>query len=171
MSDATYRYTLRRETGLLTARGDLIFVMLNPSTADETQDDPTIRRLRGFAARENRAEFRVLNLYAARATDPKRLREFADPVGPENMDMFRREFQYARHAVAAWGSFKSGLQHNLAPTAVFAKIDSTLRGEGIVIKWLCLGTTKDGAPRHPLYVKADAPLVKWNAGRWLLNGP
>lgn len=107
-----YRYTL--------TRGDaprLCFVMLNPSTADATLDDPTIRRCLGYAKREGCAGLEVLNLYALRATNPADLWKHHDPVGPDNdRELYWAASRYMR-MVAAWGgkckalSRQTGSQH------------------------------------------------------------
>lgn len=141
----TYRYTLTRRW----ADGvPLRFVMLNPSTADSTLDDPTIRRCIGFAKREGYAAVIVLNLYAYRATDPKALLTCDVPIGPDNDEVLRTHLNRLSPVVAAWGV-------NARPERV-QRVLSLCHG---VVDWRCLGTTKDGHPRHPLYVKGDQPLV------------
>jgi hypothetical protein len=144
----TYRYALTRHWG---AEPSLRFVMLNPSTADAALDDPTIRRCIGFARREGFGGLVVLNLYAYRATDPKALLTCADPVGPGNDDMLRAHMRssvgVARPVVAAWGT-------NARVDRVKQVLDLCPE-----VDWRCLGTTKDGHPRHPLYVRGDQPLV------------
>lgn len=138
-----YRYTL--------TRGDaprLCFVMLNPSTADATLDDPTIRRCLGYAKREGCAGLEVLNLYALRATNPADLWKHHDPVGPDNdRELYWAASRYMR-MVAAWGA-------NAKPDRV-KQVRNILEGNGITL--FHLGLTKDGSPKHPLYLRADAPL-------------
>jgi hypothetical protein len=166
----TYRYTLGRELSTLpeirltptfTLRGEhkpCLFIMLNPSTADASLDDPTIRRCMGFALREGCTFLTVVNLFAYRATEPKDLvgeyQMGTDIVGPENLTHVSRELR--RHnpnlghlIIAAWGA------HPYAEMA--HEIRAKVRNAGA----LCLGTTKGGEPRHPLYLKSDAPLVPW----------
>lgn len=145
-----YRYLLLRcwdqdEPGLP-------FVMLNPSTADAEADDPTIRRCMAFARREGFGGIFVANLYGFRATDPSRLALQRDPLGPDNL---RTLDNLARNAAAnrvpivcAWGAFAG---HVGIYTA------GRLIRQGAHLR--CLGKTKQGHPKHPLYVKADAPLV------------
>lgn len=145
--DGDYRYSLRRAWG---DSGRCTFVMLNPSTADATQDDPTIRRCLGFARRLGCGELVVVNLYAWRATDPAALRRASDPFGPHNFAAVAQAACDAKYVVAAWGV-------NAQPEpALYAR--RLLNEYG---KVYALGFTKDGHPRHPLYVKADAPLVEW----------
>jgi hypothetical protein len=149
--DGQYRYLLQRrwsEVGPL-----LTFVMLNPSTADASNDDPTIRRCIGFAKREGFAGLTVLNLYAFRATKPADLWRASDPVGPANDDMIRTHVLQAwkdwQPVVAAWGTN--------APRARVLQVCAMTDGAD----WRALGLTKDGHPRHPLYLRADAPLTPW----------
>jgi hypothetical protein len=125
--------------------------MLNPSTADATLDDPTIRRCRNFAESWDCAGIAVANLYALRATNPKILWTHTDPIGPDN-DMYLQSLsgEY-EDVVFAWGS-------NARPERV-AAVDSIFRRRSRKI-W-CLGVTKSGMPKHPIYVRADTPLVEW----------
>jgi hypothetical protein len=143
-----YRYRLERRwgEGILGA-----FLMLNPSTADEFQDDPTIRRCIGFAKREGWGGLVILNLFAFRATDPKDMERAADPIGAENdQHLNAASFRVNGPLVAAWGAHRSAVDRARYVTAF--------------LRWpmLCLGTTADGSPRHPLYVSADTPLVPFN---------
>jgi hypothetical protein len=149
-----YRYTLHRPSEVLyPERSTAAFVMLNPSTADATQDDPTIRRCRGFARGWGCAGLTVLNLYALRSTNPAELWKAADPVGPENDDYLRRMAREYGDVVCAWGG-------NAKPDRVAAFLRIM---EGAAARLWCLGNTKDGSPRHPLYVRADQPLVRWGS--------
>lgn len=83
------------------------FIMLNPSTADATEDDPTIRRCISFAKREGAGAISVVNLFAFRATKPADMMKATDPIGPENNDHLREwvghEFGFAKLVIAAWG--------------------------------------------------------------------
>lgn len=144
----TYRYRLSRSWA---AGPRMLFVMLNPSTADASIDDPTIRRCIGFAKRQGCGFLQVVNLFAYRATDPDALLNCpVDPVGPENYRHIKAATEEATYVVAAWGAHKSA-----TPAAV-----SILPPRASLIA-LCLGRTKSGAPRHPLYVRGDAPLISW----------
>lgn len=146
-----FRYELSRrwDAGPL-----LEWVMLNPSTADGTLDDPTIRRVIGFAKRWGYGGIVVRNLYAYRATDPSALANAPDPIGPENRTYLRRED--ADLTVAAWGAHPavvgwwSGYPYAWQRTVL-------QRDNGL---W-CLGTTKEGHPRHPLYVRGDTNPIRW----------
>jgi hypothetical protein len=96
-----YRYVLRRQVG--PGARIATFIMLNPSTADATQDDPTIRRCIGFARQWGCGQLVVLNLFAFRATDPVDLKRAADPVGPDNESWFRRILPSDGPVVCGWG--------------------------------------------------------------------
>lgn len=145
----TYRYTLRRiwDDDL----PPVYWVMLNPSTADANVDDPTIRRVIGFSRAWGYGSANVLNLFALRSTDPANLTGHADPVGPDNDVHLRSilETKQRHTIVAAWGSFKGA--------AGRARVIRTMMSGRLS----CLGLTKDGHPRHPLYVRADQELVTY----------
>jgi hypothetical protein len=152
-SDGRYRYLLGRQWSDAPAA---TFIMLNPSTADADVDDPTVRRCIGFAASWGCGGLVVVNLYALRSTDPRALWSADDPVGPEN-DFYiassARAFELpGAPLVAAWGAH-----------AKADRVDHVLTIPGVADRLQCLGTTKAGAPRHPLYLRADAQL---EAYRW-----
>ena len=142
-----YRYHLTRQW----QDGPLMsFVMLNPSTADADVDDPTIRRCVGFARREGAAGIAVGNVYAFRATRPDNLWKARDPFGPDNDDVLRQMAAEAVRdglpVVCAWGAHGNRSNRH---TAMLLAAGATL---------VCLGKTKEGHPRHPLYVRGDQPL-------------
>jgi hypothetical protein len=147
-----YRYQLARPGGTMTVgEAPAVFVMLNPSTADETLDDPTIRRCRSFAAQWGNDGIIVANLYALRSTDPAALWKHRNPIGPDNDDhLYELAISHGR-IVCAWGA-----NAEIDRVRDVAKI---FRDAGA--KLLCLGVTNHGAPRHPLYVRADQPLIEW----------
>ena len=150
-ADRTYRYVLTR-TWDQTAR-TMTWIMLNPSTADAMADDPTIRRCKAFARREGFGGMAVVNLFGLRATDPRALRDHPDPAGPANDWFLRLHTQAAPRTVAAWGA--RGALHGRA--AEVAGMLAAIPG----VRLECLGVTADGSPRHPLYVRSDAPLIPW----------
>ena len=133
-----------------------VFVMLNPSTADGTQDDPTIRRCVNFARREGFDRLEVVNLFAYRATKPAVMFNASpdvDIIGPENQRHIEEALDLAGLIICAWGAHGD---HSLQGNFVLGWIeDANYRAAPIC----CLGTTKDGHPRHPLYVPGNAPLV------------
>ena len=100
--DARYRYRLTRTWP--GSGGAVLLVGLNPSTADAHVDDATVRRMVGFARRWGHRELLVGNLYALRATDPRELRQAADPIGPDNVEHLDAMAARAERVVAAWGS-------------------------------------------------------------------
>ena len=101
-----YRYTLQRDGVVNASNGTVVFCMLNPSTADASIDDPTIRRCRGFAERWGCAGLMVVNLYGLRATDPRELQRVsrADAIGPDNDEWLGKVAAAARDVVCAWGA-------------------------------------------------------------------
>lgn len=139
--DRIYRYSLTRESAPLTGQGMVVFIGLNPSTADETQDDPTIRRCIDFARRWGFARLKMLNLFAFRSTDPRGLLNADDPVGPENDCVIAKVIGGSELVVCAWGSFPSD-----------GRVARVLE---LVAAPHALGLTKNGSPRHPLYVRGD----------------
>ncbi len=144
-----YRYSLtRRWSG---GGGAVAFVMLNPSTADALRDDPTIRRCIGFARAWGFGALEVVNLFAFRATHPSQLRAAADPVGPRNNRILRAALSRADAVVAAWGVHGSwGGRDRAVLRLLSARKDQTWPAPQ------CLGLTKQGHPRHPLYLPLNA---------------
>jgi|CXWL01.1.fsa_nt_gi hypothetical protein len=148
----TWRYWLLRRWDA--AMNPLVVIGLNPSTADETQDDPTIRRCVRFAELWGCGGLLMLNLFAFRATDPKALAIAADPIGPMNDEALARESD-GRVVLCAWG--RSG-----GPaTAARAK---AVAGRLLALdrKLYCLARNKDGSPKHPLYMRGDALPQPWS---------
>ncbi len=147
--DATgyYRYCLWRRwrPEVDQGTGDRVtFIMLNPSTADAQQDDPTIRRCIGFAQGWGYGCLEVVNLFAYCTSQPTHLLHVADPIG-NNTDRHLLDAVCRSHRViVAWGN--RGIWHDRAQQ-VLALLPS-------YIPLHCLGTTKTQQPRHPLYIKA-----------------
>jgi len=147
--DRRYRYVLERDLAPTNMRGTCLFVMLNPSTADESQDDPTIRRCMGFASEWGYGRLIVTNLFALRSTDPKALKEALDPVGEENDAYLRLWGATADRTVVAWGNW--GRLHERGQQVL-----DLLQLYGRPVSHL--GVTTSGQPRHPLYLpKAQLP--------------
>jgi hypothetical protein len=141
----TWRYSLTRRWA---HDGPLLMVIgLNPSTADETQDDPTIRRCIGFAKREGMTGLVMANLFAFRATDPRTMRRADDPIGPDNDMWLSMLRDLCDLRLAAWGVH--GHYRDRARDVM---------ERGLLSHVYCLGLTKGGTPRHPLYLAADTPL-------------
>jgi hypothetical protein len=120
-----------------------LFIGLNPSTADATKDDPTIRRCLGFARSWGFGQLIVANLFAYRSTDPSVLKSVSDPIGPRNNRWLKTLSDEAALTIAAWGMH--GTLHR--------------RGELLLPSLKNahhLGRTRDGHPRHPLYLSRKA---------------
>ena len=148
--DRRYRYSLTR-----TWDPDwppAVFVMLNPSTADAFQADPTIRRCLGFARAWHAGGIIVVNLFALRSPDPAVLRTDPDPVGPDNDTVIAHTLAgpTVGPVVAAWGTLGGLLGRDKTVRRILSAHCPEL---------LCLGVTRDGHPRHPLYVPAATPAV------------
>ena len=127
---------------------------INPSTADADSDDPTIRRCRAFAASSNCGRLVVVNLFAFRATKPSELKRAADPIGPHNDLYLTNAARRASIIVCAWGIHGGFLGRDKAVRTLVSAIG----------RYFHLGLTRDGHPRHPLYVpSATAPILWMNA--------
>jgi len=145
--DRTYRYRLTRTWD--TEKPTVALIMLNPSTADETADDPTIRRCLDYAKRWGYGTLVVGNLFALRATDPSELTDHDAPIGPENDSHLQEICDEAEKVVVAWGT-NGTVEGREREVAVL--LDADL---------YALNTTKDGHPNHPLYQPKDAELELW----------
>lgn len=149
-SERVYRYRLTRTWER--SRPPITWIMLNPSTADERVDDPTISRVIGFSRAWGYGSALVVNLFAFRAASRGDLRRSGDPVGPSNDAHVTRTLARTGTAVAAWGNH--GRMHNPATGmprsdemwALLEKLDNEV---------LCLGFTAQGQPTHPLYLAGD----------------
>lgn len=146
-----YRYRLGRTWD--DALPGATFIMLNPSTADASVDDPTIRRCIGYARTWGCGALTVVNLYAWRATDPRELWKTADPVGPENDAHL---IAAAKSATASFGPLVAAWGAHADPW----RIGDVLALPGMD-RLGALALTKDGQPRHPLYLKADLTPQPW----------
>jgi hypothetical protein len=151
-ADKTYRYWLSRAWG--NSGTSATWIMLNPSTADALEDDPTIRRCVAFTKAWGLDGLVVVNLFALRATDPRHLARHSEPVGVANDQFIADAIQPWSVVVAAWGAHPLADQREEEVMALIAG----KTGAG------CLGVTKAGYPRHPLYVRSDATLVAYPPG-------
>ncbi len=150
-----YRYLLRRTWD--PSRAGVLFVMLNPSTADGVSDDPTIRRCIGFANTWDYGSLTVANLFALRATDPKALRRVSsdERIGPENDAMLRVARNDASTIVVAWGS------HGELYRPRVEEVITLLRGGFDRRVLYSLGSTAAFQPVHPLRLARDTKLVRF----------
>jgi hypothetical protein len=149
--DRAYRYLLTRRWG---PGPLLVWIMLNPSTADALKNDPTIRRVMAFARRDGYGGIAVVNLFALRSPEPRILRTHPDPVGPLNDAVIR--LAVMRRAVVAWGAGGTLAGRDRA-------VCSMLSGANL----RCLGWTKSGMPLHPLArgkarIPDDAPFYRYS---------
>jgi hypothetical protein len=146
-----YRYSLTRvwdETG-----GRVHFVMLNPSTATEVQNDPTVERCERRARALGYGAFCVTNIFAWRDTDPKKMRAARDPIGPANDAAILDACDWADVTVAAWGTHGEHLNRGAAVKALLQNMD---------IPVFHLGLSKAGHPKHPLYISYAQQPVLWS---------
>lgn len=145
-----YRYLLTREWA--PAQGRALFIMLNPSTATEIQNDPTVERCERRARALGFGGFRVCNIFAYRATDPKVMRAAADPVGPDNDRAILDSVPWADRVICAWGTHGAHLDRG-------ARVAAMLRATGVEL--FHLGLSKAGHPKHPLYIGYAVQPVAW----------
>ena len=147
---AVYRYSLYRRWA--NHGRSVTFVMLNPSTADAFKEDPTITRCIGFAKGFGYHALTIVNIFAFRSTDPKKLRTVEDPVGPDNDRYIRDACFRGSSVICAWGTHGALHARDLAAW-------KQIRLE--IPNVFCLGRTKGGHPKHPLYLKATTELERF----------
>lgn len=150
--DRRYRYRL--DAALSDDGGVCMFLMLNPSKADETRSDPTVTRCKRFAARWGYGALSVCNLFALRSTDPAALTASEDPVGAENDKHLLKAARAADAIVCAWGNHGEIMNRG-------KRVERALRGAGLSGRMRHLGLTKRDHPRHPLYLRRDARPIRW----------
>lgn len=146
----TYRYALTREWA---AGSRLLWVMLNPSTASELANDPTVERCERRARTLGFGGFRVVNLFALRATDPRTLRAVADPVGPDNDTALSDGVIWADAVLCGWGRHGALLGRDRIVAARLLQAGKPL--------WH-LGLTQAGQPKHPLYIGYAVQPLPWD---------
>lgn len=174
-----YRYRLWREWDHTISTGPIVFIMLNPSTADEHQNDPTVERCMRRAQRLGHPGLVVVNLFAYRTTDPRGLLEVDDAAGEHNDAAILDACAGAAGVVLAWGNTHKTLAHKLSGALMPAgdegvRVRARLRAlrdrdthvlgllQSKSIRLSCLGVNADGTPKHPLYLRNDAPLLPYN---------
>lgn len=141
----TWRYSLTRAWSL-SRPGKVAFIGLNPSTADETADDPTVRRCCKFARTWGYGGIYMLNIFAFRATDPRDMMQAPDPIGPDNDEHILRIANRSDLIVCAWGIHGAYLNRGAAVSKMLTQAQCRLT---------CLTLTAYGHPGHPLYLKGD----------------
>lgn len=139
--DRVFRYELEIEFGA--GDGTVNFIMLNPSTADEFKNDPTVERCERRAREWGYRRLIVTNLFAFRATDPRAMKAAVDPVGPGNDAAILAAAKESDLVIAAWGNHGS----HLGRADV---VRAALRSQRVRLK--CLRVSKSGHPAHPLYL-------------------
>jgi hypothetical protein len=144
--DRRHRYTLWREW--IGGNGYAMFVGLNPSTADEVQDDPTIRRCIAYAKRWGYAGYCMTNIFAFRATDPRVMFAAPDPIGAENDHYLVECAKGAGIVVAAWGAHGAYMNRGAAVAQLLPDLHY-------------LRLTKGGFPGHPLYLPSRLVPTPW----------
>ena len=140
-ADERYRYSLERQWD--PARPVMTAIMLNPSTATEAKNDPTVARVERRARMGGFGALRVTNIFSLRATDPAELYGPHDPIGPETDRLLAASAEGAGLILCGWGAHGTLLDRGAAVVAL-------LRGAGHTLS--VLGLTRAGLPRHPLYV-------------------
>lgn len=156
--DHTHRFLLQRRWGDPT-QPTLTWVMLNPSIANDENDDPTIRAVCAFSDREGYGAIRVVNLYSLIATSPARL--YGNPAS-DNDGINRHAIEEAcrdRDVVVAWGATVDRMARNTRPYHVDATAGDIQRLARGPLR--CLGVTASGQPRHPLRLAHTTPLIEW----------
>jgi len=150
--DRRYRYSLLHTWNDLFASNIAAVIALNPSTADEHDLDPTLRRIRGFCAARGLGGFCMLNAFAFRATDPAVMKAETDPVGPDNDFHILEWARRAEIVIVAWGTHGRFLNRD---QEVIRQLNS------FGIKPLCWGINANGTPKHPLYLPKSSLLVDY----------
>lgn len=150
-----YRYSLSRRWDV--GSHSLPIIMLNPSVADADIDDPTINRCMTFARRDGFGGITVMNLFAYRATKPEAMLAASEPVGPENDWHIEAILDKASNlglpVLTAWGTHGNHRGRSAEIVKKALSIGASLT---------CLGTTKGGHPRHPLYVAGTQPFIPFD---------
>ncbi len=141
-ADRKYRYLLGRRISDSPCR--LLFIMLNPGTADESHNDPTIRRCIGFAERWNFGVLEVANLFAFRTPYVAELRAAKEPIGPDNDAWISRALIAVDRVIFAWGNHGAYMQRSSKVTRMVSDVAQPYQ----------LGLNKTGEPTHPLYLPA-----------------
>lgn len=161
-----YRYVLKRKIpSVLRWNRPILFIMLNPSIADASKTDPTLRKILAMCDHHGYTDLTIVNLFALRSPHPKDLKNHPDPIGPENDKYIEQEYQNHFHTgtiVAAWGTNKFAKKRAEHISNRFGPFD-------------CLGFNQDGTPRHPLFLPTATPLesfikIEFDSGPYQTKG-
>jgi hypothetical protein len=148
-----YRLSMMRQAG-----PRVLWVLLNPSVADEFIDDPTVRRCQRWAAAWGYAGAEIVNIFAWRDTDPKGMRAASDPVGPDNDRHLLAAAADASLIVCGWGVHGAHMERGRQVAAMLHAAGHTLNA---------LRVTRGGHPQHPLYLPSALAPSEWPGGRLL----
>ena len=146
----SYRYLLNRTT--VNAKKSLLFILLNPSTATEFKNDPTIARCQKRSEVLNYKAFTICNLFAFRTKSPRVMKNYFDPVGPENDRLIGESILNADKIICAWGNHGTHLSQAEKVVKIIKAHNSSA---------FHLGLTKNNQPMHPLYIEYSRKPVKW----------
>lgn len=146
-----YRYSLTRVWDPAGTR--VHFIMLNPSTATEVQNDPTVERCERRARALGHGAFRVTNIFAWRDTDPRKMRAAIDPIGPDNDAAIEQGVAWADLTICAWGTHGAHLGRG-------PQLETVLRAKRGPL--FHLGLSKHGHPKHPLYIAYTQQPEQWH---------
>ena len=146
----SYRYSLTRVWNDVGKK--VHFVMLNPSTATETQNDPTVERCQRRAVALGFGAFCVTNIFAWRETEPTKMRKVSDPVGPNNDEIIKKGCSWADVTIAAWGNHGAHLKRGEKVKILLSSIKKPI---------FHLGLSKRGEPKHPLYISYSQNPERW----------
>lgn len=148
-----YRYLLKRQWKADT-KNFVNFILLNPSTADEKNDDPTINACIQFAKNSNYDGLWITNLFAFRATKPHNLKLCSSPIGKQNNQYLKNYAKKSKMVIIAWGNHGNFLDRNKEVIKILSKTKTLY----------CLDITNKGNPKHPLYIKRTTkPLIFSNS--------
>ena len=150
--DRKYRYILSRiwdET-----KPTVLFIGLNPSTADETEDDPTIRKCINFAKTWGYGGIYMANLFAFRSTNPENLRNEQDPVGSDNNSFIKKYLGESERTIVCWGN--KGNINNRSEEVYNLLVNSPHHNS-----LHCLKINQTGEPHHPLYLPLDIEAIPY----------
>lgn len=146
--DKLYRYSLIRNWNPL--EKEILFIGINPSTADANVDDATIRRLKEFAKVYKYGGLRIHNLYAFRTEDCSQLKEAKDPFGEHNWDFLLKYRNKLKTVVFMWGNNKKDI-NDIRHRVIEAYPNA-----------LCFGHNQDGSPKHPLFLSGETKLIRYD---------
>lgn len=151
-----YRYCLWRIWRNIAAPKYALWCLCNPSTADDDDLDPTLRRCQDFSQRWDFDAMCIVNAFGFRATDPADMRAADDPCGEDNDYWIARLATDASLSIAGWGTIGAHLNRPEAIRVLFNSIGKPLH---------CLNINADGSPQHPLFVRADVKPKPWKFDR------